>query len=361
MATNAFRATLPDDTPIGLCYEPTLALANHSCVPNAFIMFDGRGISLMALDPIKAGEQIFISYVDFTQSRDQRRAELKQRYFFDCECQKCKHAYTPYRVCKESTAISSEKLALLYDYKTLVFQAEEREQEIQVMQQELNDVREAISVTHSLIDLSKTTASETERLNFLKQASSDLSLYKTHKLFALPPYPTILDELYLSYIDNEHLTSALILLLFIFLNCDIYNWPQPNHPIRVTRLFTIARLLKYAASLEPAALQHSLPFIPSEVLAGTDFIDATHAVLILVDELAPLSHGQGTRFVGQVELELREVEEVQRLRGGVGKALQKWQSEGNSATDGRKIASQIFTGLRTLAGFAFEVIEKQRL
>ncbi|TVY18552.1 SET domain and MYND-type zinc finger protein 6 [Lachnellula arida] len=361
MATNAFRATLPDDTPIGLCYEPTLALANHSCVPNAFIMFDGRGVSLMALDPIRAGEQIFISYVDFTQSRDQRRAELKQRYFFDCECEKCKHDYTPYRVCKESTAISSEKLALLYDYKTLLSQADEREQEIQAMQQELHDLKESISVTHSLIDLSKTTASETERLNFLKQAISDLSLYKTHKLFALPSYPTILDELYLAYIDNEHLTSALILLLFIFLNCDIYNWPQPNHPIRVTRLFTIARLLKYAASLEPAALAQSLPFIPREILAGIDFIDATHAVLILVSELAPLSHGQGTRLVGQVELELREVEEVQRLRGGVGKALQEWQSEGNGAADGRKIASQIFTGLRTLAGFAFEVIEKKNL
>ncbi|TVY48786.1 SET domain and MYND-type zinc finger protein [Lachnellula occidentalis] len=361
MATNAFRATLPDDTPIGLCYEPTLALANHSCMPNAFIMFDGRSISLMALNAIKAGEQIFISYVDFTKSRDHRRAELKQRYFFDCGCEKCRHSYTPYRVCQETTAIPSEKLALLYDYKTLVSQAAEREHEIQAMQQGLNDLKQGISVAQSLIDLSKTTASEKERLNFLKQAISDLSLYKNHKLFALPPYPTILDELYLAYIDNEHLTSALIILLFIFLNCDIYNWPQPNHPIRVTRLFTIARLLKYASSLEPANLEQTLPFIPREVLAGIDFIDATHAILILVSELAPLSHGQGTRFMGQVELELREVEEVQRLRGGVGKELQKWQSEGNVSTDGRKIASQIFTGLRTLAGFAFEVIEKQNL
>jgi hypothetical protein len=361
MTTNAFRATLPDDTPIGLCYEPTLAFANHSCIPNAFIMFDGRCISLVALDTIRADKQIFISYVDFTQSRDHRRAELQQRYFFVCSCEKCKYSYTPYRVCKEATSVPSEKLNLLYDYKALVAQADEREHEIQVIQQELNDLKESIQIAHSLIDLSKTTASEKERLKFLKQAISDLSLFKEHKLFALPPYPTILDELYLTYIDNEHLTSALILLILIFLNCDVYNWPQPNHPVRVTRLFTIARLLKFASSLEPAALAQSLPFVPKEVLGGIDFIDATHAVLILVNELTPLSHGKGTRFMGQVEEELREVEEVQRLRGGVGEALQKWQSEGHAAIDGEKIALQIFKGLKTLAGFAFDVIENQDL
>jgi hypothetical protein len=98
MATNAFRATLPDDTPIGLCYEPTLALANHSCTPNAYIMFNGRTISLITLSPIQKYEEIFISYVDFTQSRDLRRAELRQRYFFQCECEKCKDDLSPYEI-----------------------------------------------------------------------------------------------------------------------------------------------------------------------------------------------------------------------------------------------------------------------
>jgi SET and MYND domain-containing protein len=63
----------------------------------------------------------------------------------------------------------------------------------------------------------------------------------------------------------------------------------------------------------------------------------------------------------QVEGELREVEEVQRLRGGVGDVLKKWQNEGDIAGDGKKVATQIFGSLRTLAGFAFDVIENQSL
>ncbi|TVY75703.1 SET domain and MYND-type zinc finger protein, partial [Lachnellula suecica] len=159
MATNAFRATLPDDTPVGLCYEPTLALANHSCKPNAFIMFDGRCISLMALDAIKADEQIFISYVDFTQARDLRRAELQQRYFFECNCEKCKNDYNPYRTFKETIVIPSEQLNLFYDYEALSTQAAARDREINTIHKELANLKKTISVATSLIDLSKTTAS----------------------------------------------------------------------------------------------------------------------------------------------------------------------------------------------------------
>jgi len=101
--------------------------------------------------------------------------------------------------------------------------------------------------------------------------------------------------------------------------------------------------------------------VPKEVLEGMDFIDATQAVLILVSNLAPLSHGKGTRFMGQVEGELREVEEVQRLRGGVGDVLKKWQGEGDTEKEGKKVAVQIFASLRTLAEFAFNAIERQTI
>ena len=61
MITNAFRATLADDTPVGLCFEPILALANHSCSPNAVVMFDGRSVALRALEPVSKVQQLFIT------------------------------------------------------------------------------------------------------------------------------------------------------------------------------------------------------------------------------------------------------------------------------------------------------------
>lgn len=97
MSTNAFRATSTGNDPVGLCFEPVIALANHACSPNAAIIFDGRKIILRALDPIKENDQIFISYIDGTQRRETRQAELKEAYFFTCNCDKCAKDETPYQ------------------------------------------------------------------------------------------------------------------------------------------------------------------------------------------------------------------------------------------------------------------------
>ncbi|KAF4636889.1 hypothetical protein G7Y89_g1188 [Cudoniella acicularis] len=361
LTTNAFRATLPDDTPIGLCYEPKLALANHSCIPNSFIMFDGRCILLMALNPIKAGESLFISYVDFTQSREVRRAELRQRYFFECNCKKCLHDESAYQVFQDATIVHLEKQELFYHSKSLGQHAESRINTLRSLTQEYKALEPRIAKFYSLVETIKATATPSEYLDSLKDALSGLSMLKANQIFALAPYPMILDEIYLTYVDHNKLESALILLLFIFLNCDVYNWPQPNHPVRVTRLFTIVRLLRYVASLEASVVFQHVPFMPEEAFDKIDFVDAVQAMLILVNELAPVSHGKGSRFVRQVEEELREAEEVQRLRGGVGEKLKKWQSDSDAKSDGGKIASQIFEGLRTLAGYAFTVMEKQTL
>jgi hypothetical protein len=105
MKINAFSATLADDERVGLCFEPKIALANHSCCPNAAVVFNGRTVSLRALDTIKSSEQIFISYIDPTQSTDERQTLLKKRYFFSCQCLKCKgsnikRGETPYHTFK---------------------------------------------------------------------------------------------------------------------------------------------------------------------------------------------------------------------------------------------------------------------
>ncbi len=46
----------------GIYLEPSLAMANHSCIPNAYVSFDKRAAFLHAEREIKAGEDIEISY-----------------------------------------------------------------------------------------------------------------------------------------------------------------------------------------------------------------------------------------------------------------------------------------------------------
>jgi SET and MYND domain-containing protein len=129
MRINAFRATLADDEPVGLCFEPTIALANHSCCPNAAVVFNGRTVSLRALDKIQKGEQIFISYIDPTQSTDERVAQLKERYFFQCECPKCRgRGETPYLmfrryILEERYIDNPHRMDVLYDINNAMSKA----------------------------------------------------------------------------------------------------------------------------------------------------------------------------------------------------------------------------------------------
>ena len=115
LTTNAFRATLADGTPNGLCFEPTISLANHSCTPNAVIVFDGRAIELRALNDIKHDEQIFLSYIDATQSTEKRQDELQSRYFFTCKCEKCVNNDTAYATFLKTKPVAYPQLDLFVD------------------------------------------------------------------------------------------------------------------------------------------------------------------------------------------------------------------------------------------------------
>jgi hypothetical protein len=72
-----------------MCFDPTLSLLNHSCNPNAAIVFDGNFASIRSIRDIAQGEQVTISYIDNTYKRSLRRGELRTGYFFQCQCQGC--------------------------------------------------------------------------------------------------------------------------------------------------------------------------------------------------------------------------------------------------------------------------------
>lgn len=63
MNVNSFRITDASGDEIGIGFDPLLGMANHSCVPNASLEFDGRCAVLTALTHIEEGEEITISYI----------------------------------------------------------------------------------------------------------------------------------------------------------------------------------------------------------------------------------------------------------------------------------------------------------
>lgn len=95
--TNSFALTTGDQCAIGLAASPGIAMANHSCEPNAAHSFqlDGADVEgpgpmrLVAIRDIQEGEQITTAYVDVADGYERRRERLRRDYFFECGCMLC--------------------------------------------------------------------------------------------------------------------------------------------------------------------------------------------------------------------------------------------------------------------------------
>ncbi|KAI0263133.1 hypothetical protein BC834DRAFT_828026 [Gloeopeniophorella convolvens] len=97
-ATNSITLTSPSLTPLGVCVSPPIALINHSCEPNAVVVFPRSAknpakqepdAQVIALRDIAPDEEIFTSYIDTTLPKAQRQAVLSVTYNFSCECTLC--------------------------------------------------------------------------------------------------------------------------------------------------------------------------------------------------------------------------------------------------------------------------------
>lgn len=97
-ATNSITLTSPSLTPLGVCVSPSVALINHSCAPNAVVVFPRSTrdhptqepeAQVIAIRDINLDEEIFTSYIDTTLPRTQRQAALATTYNFACKCALC--------------------------------------------------------------------------------------------------------------------------------------------------------------------------------------------------------------------------------------------------------------------------------
>ena len=70
-------------------------MMNHSCEPNIRVLYpeDGKGrgeARMVAMRPIKEGDELQISYIEESWPRSRRQEELEKGYGFTCVCSKCR-------------------------------------------------------------------------------------------------------------------------------------------------------------------------------------------------------------------------------------------------------------------------------
>ncbi|CAI2185125.1 7862_t:CDS:10 [Funneliformis geosporum] len=88
---NSFSILDGEMIPNGVAVYPNVSLINHSCRPNCIIIFEKSKMIVRCIEPIVIGQEITINYTDLSQSGEERRKELQDRYFFLCRCELCEY------------------------------------------------------------------------------------------------------------------------------------------------------------------------------------------------------------------------------------------------------------------------------
>eukprot|EP00026_Physarum_polycephalum_P007780 Phypoly_transcript_07846.p1 GENE.Phypoly_transcript_07846~~Phypoly_transcript_07846.p1 ORF type:complete len:479 (+),score=56.38 Phypoly_transcript_07846:141-1577(+) len=88
---NNFNISDGEMRPIGVGLYPLAALINHSCSPNSVAVFEGPRVYIRAIQNIKAGEEITVSYIEVGMTKQQRQATLAKHFYFVCECERCQN------------------------------------------------------------------------------------------------------------------------------------------------------------------------------------------------------------------------------------------------------------------------------
>ncbi|XP_049885754.1 histone-lysine N-methyltransferase SMYD3 isoform X1 [Pectinophora gossypiella] len=91
MVINSFTLLDTDMNSIGTGIYLACSIVDHSCNPNAVATFDGKTISIRAIQdmPCLDWNQIRISYIDLMKSPYDRQTELLKSYYFLCQCDRC--------------------------------------------------------------------------------------------------------------------------------------------------------------------------------------------------------------------------------------------------------------------------------
>lgn len=200
---------------IGLYLHPFAALINHSCDYNSVVGFDGDQLFVKAIRPIQKDEQIFITYVDTTNPYQLRRAELRERYYFDCRCSKCEQG-------PEGPADKFPNTSSHPDPSVL-----------ETVGKRAQDVLESASALD--IKPSESTAQLRSAMRSLRQTSPPWPITRQ-------PYISLRDQLITSLLSAGDFNSAFIQCAVRHLRVDPVAYPHAAHPLRCLHAWTLAKL-----------------------------------------------------------------------------------------------------------------------
>lgn len=275
---------------MGLTFDPTIALLNHSCNPNAAIVCDGNVASIRSIRDIGESEQVTISYIDNTYKRATRRQQLREQYYFECKCSGCEPPDNKFTgrdsfICEKCKALIPEPLlkGRFVCPKCHTTQSAS-----------LDSIRNLEVKAFSALDSISNPPSIALINDILLPALSSLTTCQSWPPIRQPA-PSLRREIAHLALSSQNFEAA-------FYHSNVLSspplldlHPDPYHPLRTVQVFTTASLLALLASQENSV----------------EYLKRAWELLKVSWELCKGSHGEGSNFAkiiagkrGEVEIDL---------------------------------------------------------
>ncbi|KAF2088201.1 SET domain-containing protein [Saccharata proteae CBS 121410] len=272
--TNSLTLTSANLDPIGICLDPLGCAANHSCEPNAFVVFDGADMSFRALKPVRKDEEIFISYIDNTNPFARRQAELQDRFCFTCDCPKCQKRFSA-REDQFKPSKSPEQIS--------------KERRLSAVQgQAFDDLEQARKLGDGSF-WEPALARVTRGLALL----SDSDMWPPTR----QPYAALRDELVVLYSASQRFPMAWQHMVRRYFDIDPILYPEPHHPVRVIHNFMLSTQTLYMFTSHHMDELYDLFEFPP----GFEIRQIVYGLLAEVFENVASSHGPTSNFAKFVQ------------------------------------------------------------
>lgn len=245
--TNTFDRRDHNLTQSGIFLDANLAMVNHSCLPNAVVGFFGPKTWLRAQEPIAAGDEITISYIDYTKPRATRQRGLIH-YNFTCMCRRCAENLDVYQVCQQSPVLAlNNRYSVVPNLDLLRNPPILREAEgHHITPEQIEAMYEESGV--EALDDSDISYTE-EDPNFGKRLPQMRRLWRIcqplikAKRWADEPVAHLMHLAFMHFLELENYCQALAFMVFTCQHIDPYRYPAPFDMRRVRNLNNVATML----------------------------------------------------------------------------------------------------------------------
>lgn len=225
--------------PFGIVFQPFPALVNHSCQPNCIVRFDLNGlaerlvprygsISIQSLRDIPQNEEITISYIDASFPFAQRQTQLRDRYYFTCNCSLCAQKEETVNDRLESKSVAGQPPVSPVGDNT-------QTAELQAQAE------------RTFYDVQSKPGIETTQIPHLRSALQSLastSIWPVHRY----PFPQLRQQLALALLERQDFSGALVHFAILYRIVDPLYHAVTFHPVRMSHAWTFWNITFYCAS-----------------------------------------------------------------------------------------------------------------